>query len=135
MSFEPRDYVRHILVEVNYLLGQRAGLTFETFARDETLRRAFVRSLEIHRRGYETSSGRVSGAASGGRMARDGRHARQTDSRLLRRGLRVGLGRGADASPGAPQVDLVNSRRVRGSHGLHRRRSLPMATPVRSNNS
>src|SRR6266850_1038969 len=47
MSFEPRDDLRHILVEVNYLLGQRAGLTFETFARDETLRRAFVRSLEI----------------------------------------------------------------------------------------
>ena len=47
MSFEPRDDLRHILVEVNYLLGQRAGLTFETFARDETLRRAFVRGLEI----------------------------------------------------------------------------------------
>jgi uncharacterized protein with HEPN domain len=47
MSFEPRDYLRHILVEANYLIEGRASLTFEAFARDETLRRAFVRSLEI----------------------------------------------------------------------------------------
>ena len=47
MSFEPRDYLRHMLVEADYLLGQAAGLSFEVFAADDTLRRAFVRSLEI----------------------------------------------------------------------------------------
>lgn len=47
MSFEPRDYLRHILAEVDYLLANRAGLTFDTFAADQTLQRAFVRSLEI----------------------------------------------------------------------------------------
>lgn len=47
MSFEPRDYLRHILVEADYLLGRSAGLTFEQFMADETLRRAFVRSLEV----------------------------------------------------------------------------------------
>jgi len=47
MSFEPRDYLRHILVEVEYLLDQSQGLSFERFAADETLRRAFVRSLEV----------------------------------------------------------------------------------------
>lgn len=47
MSFEPRDYLRHILVEVEYLLDQNQTLTYERFAADETLRRAFVRSLEI----------------------------------------------------------------------------------------
>lgn len=47
MSFESRDYLRHILVGVDYLVGQSAGLTYEAFAADETLRRAFVRSLEI----------------------------------------------------------------------------------------
>ena len=47
MSFEPRDYLRHILVEIDYLLATREGLTFEAFTSDETLRRAFVRSLEI----------------------------------------------------------------------------------------
>lgn len=47
MSFEPRDYLRHILVEVEYLLDQSHGLSYKRFAADETLRRAFVRSLEI----------------------------------------------------------------------------------------
>jgi uncharacterized protein with HEPN domain len=47
MSFEPRDYLRHILAEVEYLLDQSRTLTYERFAADQTLRRAFVRSLEI----------------------------------------------------------------------------------------
>ena len=47
MSFEPRDYLRHIVVEADYLIGQAAGLSFEAFVANETLRRAFVRSLEI----------------------------------------------------------------------------------------
>ena len=47
MSFESRDFLRHILVETDYLIGRGAGLSYEVFAADETLRRAFVRSLEI----------------------------------------------------------------------------------------
>jgi uncharacterized protein with HEPN domain len=47
MSFEPCDYLRHILVEVEYLLDQSQGLNFEHFSANETLRRAFVRSLEV----------------------------------------------------------------------------------------
>lgn len=47
MSFEPHDYLRHIAAEADYLLERSASLTFETFSQDETLRRAFVRSLEI----------------------------------------------------------------------------------------
>jgi len=47
MSFEPRDYLRHIQVETEYLQGSCAGLTFEEFMANETLRRAAVRSLEI----------------------------------------------------------------------------------------
>ena len=47
MSFEPRDYLRHILVEADYLIGRSDGLSFDAFVGDETLRRAFVRSLEI----------------------------------------------------------------------------------------
>jgi uncharacterized protein with HEPN domain len=35
------------LAEANYLLGRSVDLTFEAFVADETLRRAFVRSLEI----------------------------------------------------------------------------------------
>jgi uncharacterized protein with HEPN domain len=47
MSFEPRDYLRHLLAEADYLIGKSQGLTFESFDADETLRRAFVRSLEV----------------------------------------------------------------------------------------
>jgi uncharacterized protein with HEPN domain len=35
------------LVEADYLVAQRTGLRFEEFVANETLRRAFVRSLEI----------------------------------------------------------------------------------------
>jgi uncharacterized protein with HEPN domain len=47
MSFEPRDYLRHILTEADYLLSHSVGLTWDAFAADETKRRAFVPSLEI----------------------------------------------------------------------------------------
>jgi uncharacterized protein with HEPN domain len=47
MSFEPRDYLKHILVEANYLVDRSTNVTTEAFMADETLRRAFVRSLEI----------------------------------------------------------------------------------------
>lgn len=32
MSFEPRDYLSHILVEVDYPLANRSDLTFEAFS-------------------------------------------------------------------------------------------------------
>ena len=47
MSFEPREYLQHMLVEVEFLIDRSAGLSYERFFADETLRRAFVRSLEV----------------------------------------------------------------------------------------
>ena len=47
MSFEPREYLRHILAESDYLVDRCRGLSPEAFEADETLRRAFVRSLEV----------------------------------------------------------------------------------------
>jgi len=47
MSFEPLEYLRHILAEADYLAEQTASLSKEDFLQNETLRRAFVRSLEI----------------------------------------------------------------------------------------
>lgn len=47
MSFEPREYLRHILAEADYLLQHSQGLGKAAFSESETLRRAFVRSLEI----------------------------------------------------------------------------------------
>jgi uncharacterized protein with HEPN domain len=47
MSFESRNYLHHILIEADYLVGRSAGLSFDEFVASDTLRRAFVRSLEI----------------------------------------------------------------------------------------
>jgi len=32
MSFEPHDFLRHILIEADYLLGHSASLSFDAFA-------------------------------------------------------------------------------------------------------
>jgi uncharacterized protein with HEPN domain len=37
----------NILVEADYLIGRSEGLSFDAFVADETLRRAFGRSLEM----------------------------------------------------------------------------------------
>jgi hypothetical protein len=53
MCFEPRDYLRHILAEADYLTNQSAGLTADKFMADDTLRRASSavwRSSEKQRR-------------------------------------------------------------------------------------
>ena len=47
MSRSPVDYLRHILDEVEYLEEQSKALSKKAFLEDETLKRAFVRSLEI----------------------------------------------------------------------------------------
>lgn len=44
---ESLEYLRHILDETRYLTERQRGLTKNQFLDDETLRRAFVRSLEI----------------------------------------------------------------------------------------
>jgi len=41
------DYLRHILREADYLADRAAGLSEGEFLADETMQRAFVRSLEI----------------------------------------------------------------------------------------
>lgn len=47
MSFGPRDYLQHMLSEADYLTRRTEGLDLEAFLADETLRRAFVRSIEV----------------------------------------------------------------------------------------
>jgi uncharacterized protein with HEPN domain len=47
MSPSTRPYLQHMLTETRYLIDQTQGLEKEAFLRDETLKRAFVRSLEI----------------------------------------------------------------------------------------
>ena len=47
MSLSSLEYLRHILDETVYLTHQIHGLSKEHFLQDETLKRAFVRSIEI----------------------------------------------------------------------------------------
>jgi uncharacterized protein with HEPN domain len=47
MSFEWRDYLLHILGEAEYLRRASEGVSAEAFLADETLQRAFVRSLQV----------------------------------------------------------------------------------------
>ena len=47
MSKSEADYLKHILDEIVFLLEKSADLAEENFMRDETLQRAFSRSLEI----------------------------------------------------------------------------------------
>jgi uncharacterized protein with HEPN domain len=47
MSLSLREYLRHILDETQYLMDESHGLKKDQFLQDATLKRAFVRSIEI----------------------------------------------------------------------------------------
>ena len=47
MSLSPLEYIRHIRDEVDYLLKKSVNLNFDEFVIDDTLVRAFTRSIEI----------------------------------------------------------------------------------------
>lgn len=47
MSLSPLEYVRHILDEIDFILSQLPGQDYASFSQSPTLKRAFVRSLEI----------------------------------------------------------------------------------------
>ena len=47
MSIFPLEYLRHVMEEIEYLMDRSSNLTREDFLDDETLKRAFARSIEI----------------------------------------------------------------------------------------
>ena len=47
MSKDPVEYLRHILDECSYILKVTSDLSKDEFEKDETLKRAIVRSLEV----------------------------------------------------------------------------------------
>jgi uncharacterized protein with HEPN domain len=47
MSRLPTEYLQHIIDEIDYLEGACCDLNQEEFLGDETLKRSFVRSIEI----------------------------------------------------------------------------------------
>lgn len=47
MSLSPHEYIHHIIDEIDYILTQTSDADYDSFIRNPTLKRAFVRSLEI----------------------------------------------------------------------------------------
>jgi uncharacterized protein with HEPN domain len=47
MLVSPLEYLRHILDEAQYLVSEAEGLSKEQFLMEETVKRAFIRSIEI----------------------------------------------------------------------------------------
>ena len=47
MPLSRLEHLRHMLDEADYLIAQKQGLDKERFLKDATLKRAFVRSIEI----------------------------------------------------------------------------------------
>jgi len=47
LPLSPLEYLRHILDEADYLLSQAERLDKNSFLHSETLKRAFVRSIEV----------------------------------------------------------------------------------------
>jgi uncharacterized protein with HEPN domain len=47
MSLSPHEYIRHILDEIDYILTQISDTDYDAFIRNPTLKRAFVRSIEV----------------------------------------------------------------------------------------
>jgi uncharacterized protein with HEPN domain len=47
MPTSPLEYLRHIIDETTYLISASQTVTKVEFLKDDTLKRAFVRSLEI----------------------------------------------------------------------------------------
>lgn len=40
-------FIRHILEEINFIMDKSKNLKYDTLIKDETLKRAFLRSLEV----------------------------------------------------------------------------------------
>ena len=47
MSLSPNECIHHIIDEIDYIRAQVSGIDFSAFSEDDTLKRAFVRSLEV----------------------------------------------------------------------------------------
>jgi uncharacterized protein with HEPN domain len=47
MSKQPKEYLKHVLDEIDYLLNSSMEISEEMFMRDNTLQRAFSRSIGI----------------------------------------------------------------------------------------
>ncbi|MCH7676246.1 DUF86 domain-containing protein [candidate division KSB1 bacterium] len=68
MSISPLEFLRHILDETNYLIKHSEGMSKEDFSYNDTLKRAFVRSLEIIGEAAKKIGCKIVSFSSGGKM-------------------------------------------------------------------
>jgi uncharacterized protein with HEPN domain len=47
VSLSPHEYIHHMLDEIDFILSEISDTDYESFLREATLKRAFVRSLEV----------------------------------------------------------------------------------------
>ncbi len=47
MPRSAREYLQHVLAEAEFLIENSRGVSKESFLQDETLKRAYVRSIEV----------------------------------------------------------------------------------------
>jgi uncharacterized protein with HEPN domain len=47
VSLSPHEYIHHILDEIDFILTQISEMDYDSFVRNPTVKRAFVRSLEV----------------------------------------------------------------------------------------
>jgi hypothetical protein len=84
MSFEPLDFVRHIVAEVEDLERASVGVDASSFAADATLQRAFIRSLEVigDVSVHGCTGGRVASTAVAARTVRMSATSRRSARRM-----------------------------------------------------
>jgi uncharacterized protein with HEPN domain len=47
VSLSPHEYIHHMLDEIDFILSESSNTDYESFLKEATLKRAFVRSLEV----------------------------------------------------------------------------------------
>lgn len=110
MSRSETEYLRHILDEAQYLTDAGRDLSWEQFAKDETLKRAFVRSIEVIGEATKNLSDDLRDRHP--EVASHGWYAGSTDPRLLRSGLRNRVGRRDGKGPrtGVRHIRMILDR-------------------------
>jgi uncharacterized protein with HEPN domain len=72
MSRSETEYLHHIQDEARYLAETSRKVSWKEFSEDDTLKRAFVRSIEVIGEAKKNTLNGSSRSVPGGRLASDG---------------------------------------------------------------